>query len=188
MRTFEPWEGSRYRPEGLSGVRVLILGESHYGDIGTEYRSMTVDVVRKRGQEIRDSFFTKTQKLVSGTAPDGWVSDEERYEFWERVTFYNFVQSFPGAGPRCRPTREMWSAAVTPFLATIHELTPQALVVLGKGLRSYLPEIPADIQVCDVQHPSSWGFQYEPWQSKVRLALRAAALKNGTQQAAEADH
>lgn len=28
MRTFDPWEGNKYRSEGLQGLRLLLLGES----------------------------------------------------------------------------------------------------------------------------------------------------------------
>ena len=31
MRVFEPWIGTQYRTTGLDGLRVLVLGESHYG-------------------------------------------------------------------------------------------------------------------------------------------------------------
>lgn len=180
MRTFEPWVGSKYCSEGLSGVRILILGESHYGDIGEERSSFTVEVVRTRGQEKRDAFFTKVQKLVAGLAAGDWVSDQQRSEFWEQVAFYNFVQSFC-SGPRCRPTAEMWAAAVAPFLETVRELRPQILVVLGRELESHLPEIPAEVKVCGAQHPSWPGFQYEPWQSALQRALQTAA-SNSTHQ------
>jgi hypothetical protein len=179
MRTFDPWIGSKYWSEGLGGVKVLILGESHYGDVGTESPSFTEEVVREWGQEKRHRFFTVTQKLVSGVNPDHDVSEESRAAFWEHVAFYNYVQVFPGPEPRIRPTQEMWSAAVSPFLLTFSELQPQVLVVLGKELRSYLPELPNNVQICKVQHPSSRGFQYQNWQPYIQAALGAA--KNVTQ-------
>ena len=34
MRVFDPWIGEFYRSEGISGIRLWILGESHYGPAG----------------------------------------------------------------------------------------------------------------------------------------------------------
>lgn len=182
MRTFDPWVGSRYRTDGLSGVRVFILGESHYGDAGTESRSFTAEVVREWGQEKRLRFFTLTQKLVLGLGP-GWVPSEERAEFWERVAFYNFVQCFTGPEPRYRPIEDMWQSAAQPFLETLSELKPHLLVVLGFELRRRLPAIPESIYVCHVQHPSSVGFRLSEWHPIIKMGFTAVAC-NVTQQGA----
>ncbi len=183
MRVFDPWVGAKYWSEGLGGVRVLILGESHYGDPGTESATFTTEVVRGWGQEKRHRFFTVVQKLVLGLRADDWVTDDQRAAFWERVAFYNFVQAFPGPEPRYRPTHEMWSAASAAFLATVTDLKPQIIVVLGFELQGYMPEVPAGVSVCGVQHPSSRGFRYEQWQPAIRAAMTAAAAHSGSQQA-----
>jgi len=187
MRVFDPWVGNKYWSVGFASVRILILGESHYGDIGTESTAFTTKVVREYAQEKRSRFFTITQKLVAGISPDDWVSDEERAAFWEQVAFYNFVQAFPGSEPRCRPTQEMWSAATAAFFRTLAELKPQVVVVLGFELQANLPEVPSGIHVCFARHPSSWGFQYEQWQPAIQAAIKAAAMGGGAQQGAPAD-
>lgn len=180
MRAFDPWVGKKYWLEGLSGVRVLLLGESHYGDAGTESPTFTAEIVKEWAQSKRSRFFTVVQKLVLGLGASDWVSDEQRSEFWERVAFYNFVQAFSGGEPRVRPSAQMWSAAAKPFLATVEELKPQVLVVLGYELQGHLPIIPPGIRVCEVQHPSSRGFRYERWQPTIRAAIQSAAMGGGT--------
>jgi len=186
LRIFDPWVGSKYWSAGLGGVRVLILGESHYG-IGTESATFTTEVVKEWGQDKRKRFFTTIQKLVAGIGTDVWVTDEQRSAFWEQVAFYNFVQAFTGSEARCRPTQKMWVAASPAFLATIAELKPQVVVVLGIKLKDYLPDIPNSIQVCFARHPSSWGFQYGPWQQKIQEAIKVAAESDGSQPDAPAD-
>lgn len=181
VRTFAPWIGANYWSEGLAGVRVLILGESHYGDADTERSSFTTEIVREWGQEKRLRFFTMIQKLLLGHGP-GWISDEARAEFWEQVAFYNFVQAFVGTEPRTRPTREMWDAARMPFLATLAELQPQVLVVLGLELATNLPQVPPSIFVCKVPHPSSNGFSYQQWHPDVLSALQSAISQSHDQQ------
>ena len=175
MRTFDPWIGSRYATDGVGGVRLLILGESHYGTAGAERPGFTADIVRQLGQQGRFRFFTTTQRLVAGGR--GWLPDAERAEFWERVAFYNYVQSFPGPRARFRPTPEMWAAAQEPFLRTLAEVGPQVLLVLGRELRRNLPELPAGVAVCAVQHPSSRGFRYAAWQPVVQAALNARPVE-----------
>lgn len=182
-RTFDPWVGSKYWSDGFNGVRVLILGESHYGEPGTEKSVLTSEVVKEWAQQKRFRFFTVTQKLVSGLESNSWVSNEQRKEFWELVAFYNFIQTFPGSEPRYRPTQKMWSEAASPFLSTLEDLSPHVLVVLGYELQLHMPETPKKILVCSVQHPSSRGFRYEHWQPVVRSTIRAA-LENIAQQGA----
>jgi hypothetical protein len=76
VRTFDPWIGNLYRKGGLFGIRVLILGEAHYGDPEKLRASTTIDTVRLLGQQQRFRFFTTTRSLILGTR--GWVSDTER--------------------------------------------------------------------------------------------------------------
>ena len=186
MRVFDPWVGNKYWSEGLSGIRVLILGESHYGEVGSERLTFTTEVVTEWAQEKRSRFFTVTQKLVAGLSSDEWVSDEQRADFWEHVAFYNFVQAFPGTEPRYRPTQEMWLEAAPAFAATVAELSPQVIVALGVELQNNIPVVPAGIHMCGAQHPSSWGFQYEQWQPAIQAALKMA-VSGGTQPGVQAD-
>jgi hypothetical protein len=180
MRVFDPWVGSKYWSAGYGGVRVLILGESHYGDIGTESATFTTEVVKKWGQDNRLKFFTTTQMLVAGIGKGKQVTGEQRAAFWEQVAFYNFVQAFTGQESRCRPTPKMWADASPAFLATIAELKPQVVVVLGLTLRRHLPAIPENIHVCFAQHPSSRGFNLEEWQPAIQAAIKKAAEGDGS--------
>ena len=171
-RKFDPWEGKRYGSDGLFGIRLLILGEAHYGRPEELVASNTIDVVRKLGQQKRFRFFTVAMSLVLGRR--GPFSDAERAEFWERVAYCNFIQSFPGAGPRKGPTPDQWLAGREPLLFTLAELKPQLLLVLGKNLRNYLPELPEYVHPCYVGHPSGQGFRYDELWPKVREAVAAA--------------
>ncbi len=138
MRTFDPWVGSRYTSEGIGGRRLLILGESHYGGSDCEYAAFTSEVIRDMAlQKNRLAFFSRVLRLVTGGR--GPLSDAERSDFWERVAFYNYVQSSPGDGPRCRPSAEMWIAAAEPLLSTLLELSPDVMLVLGLELANNLP-------------------------------------------------
>jgi hypothetical protein len=177
MRKFDPWIGSQYATQGIRGIRLLILGEAHYGT-GEETQGCThtTEIIRKLGQQGRFRFHTVTQRLVVGGR--GWLSNTDRAEFWERVAFYNYVQSFPGPRARWRPTPEMWEAAREPFLETLAEVKPQVLLVLGQELSRKLPVLPTYVSACAVQHPSSRGFRYATWQPAVQAALETRLVDN----------
>lgn len=172
MRTFDPWIGARYAIEGIRGRRLLILGEAHYGT-GDTYSTYTSVVIREMAlQKSRLPIFSRIQNLVLGSR--GGFSPAEREDFWQRVAFYNFIQSYPGPTARRRPTPAMWLDAREALLHTLHELAPQMMLVLGLQLSRNLPEIPKEISVCVIQHPSSPGFAYAKWQPIVQSALAAA--------------
>ena len=179
MRKFDPWIGSRYT-DGIGGVRLLILGEAHYGtDEEKCDQTHTTEIIRKLGQQGRFRFHSVVQRLVTGGR--GWLSAADRAEFWEKVAFYNFIQSFPGPKSRVRPTAEMWLTARQPFLQTLQEIAPQLILVLGHQLSSNVPPAPDGIVVCHVQHPSSRGFQYAKWQPVVQTAFVAVTSKQTSQ-------
>ena len=181
MRTFDPWIGSRFKTDGLRAMRLLILGEAHYGTGDAEHRRRhTTEIVRLLGQQGRYRFYTVTQRLVSGE--QARLTDAERADFWEQVAFYNYIQAFPGPKAQWRPTPEMWAAAREPFLQTIDEVAPRIVLVLGRELYRNIPQIPASISVCAVQHPSSRGFRYSQWQPVVRAAMDAVAANHPVQQ------
>jgi ABC-type Fe3+-hydroxamate transport system substrate-binding protein len=87
---------------------------------------------------------------------------EDRQEFWGKIAFYNYVQEFPSDRARVPPSERMWLEAKDPFLRTLMELEPDLVVVLGKRLSENLPDIPDQIDVCIVNHPSSI-FSYKKW-------------------------
>jgi len=177
MLVFQPWVGKDYWDKGLAGRRLLILGESHYGEKGSEYPGFTSEVVKEWGQNKRAAFFTKICNLCLNKE-DNSVSDEERSDFWEKVSFYNYIQELL-PGPRCRPTEEMWAAGATPFLQVVKDLKPNLILVLGKELEGHLPGIEKDLFFV-TPHPSSSRFTYEPYMQnlKERFASIPLNLKN----------
>jgi hypothetical protein len=176
MRTFDPWEGDAYRTSGLNGLRVLVLGESHYGKPVELLPTFTQGVVRSLGIDSRHRFFTATAKLLLNTPPGIPLTDCARASFWRRVAFYNYIQEFVGTVPRTRPTKEMWQQAGNYLPAVVAELNPQLMLVLGKALASWLPDLPANLKVCRVPHPSSFGFKLGRWQQEVEGALAECSV------------
>ena len=176
--TFEPWIGDKYHDERLGGLKLLILGESHYGKEGEETKVFTRQVVRSLGQEHRHKFFTTTAKLVLGLG-SGYISNSKRADFWDRVAFSNYIQTFVAeeAEGRARPTKAMWEEAQAALPLTIEKTSPDAMLVLGLDIEKRLPEFPSSLPCHAVQHPSQY-FSYAKWQPGVQrflASVRSAA-------------
>ena len=166
---FEPWIGGKYLTEGLGGVRVLALGESHYAEPGLARPTFTTEVVRECVYEGRAAYFTKVAKLLRGMDSSRYLEDVDLRDTWDRIAFYNYVQEMLPA-PRMRPTDDMWRQARQIFPAVVEQLKPQVIVVMGKQLREWF-KAPSGVEVCFTEHPSSSSFSYQPWMDEIKLTL-----------------
>lgn len=112
---FSPCVGSKYRE---SELKLLILGESHYGKGGAEDLSeITVAAVG----DGKHRFFVSVRRLFDGGE-----------DFWEEVAFYNYVQELAGCEPRQRPTEKMWACSHAAFGLVLKKLQPDRILVVGK--------------------------------------------------------
>ena len=137
---FTPWIGRRFGDETnmLRGLRLLIVGESHYpgpekGEkfVGKTYAKQTQETIRADAIEKPYVFFKKFARLATGEDVKGWPS-ERHGDFWDSVAFYNFVPVFlrsPSDGGR--PTTSEWQSGREPFMKVVNELDPQILIVCG---------------------------------------------------------
>lgn len=157
--TFHPWIGATYGPKSRFGVRLLVLGESHYGN-DPEYSDsgLTQEVVREWAQNKRARFFTIIAKVLHGS--EDWIDDETRREIWEHIAFYNFVQSVV-PGPRTPPTFRQWCDAQAPFDITLKSLKPDSVFILGSRLSEHVLNLPDSLTFDTIAHPSSSQFRYK---------------------------
>jgi hypothetical protein len=153
---FNPWVGNLF---GIQSPKILILGESHYLDVGHFHPDVTINVVRNFGLREKGKlrFFTTIAKILSGQ-PYEWLSDEKSSEFWHKVAFYNFILSSVGISARIRLTEEMWQKSEAPFYTVINNLQPDIIVILGKELGSRIKHLEPSFSnniFCYWTHPST---------------------------------
>jgi hypothetical protein len=196
-----PFVGGEYQKNGPGGLRVLILGESHYNDNGEFGPQFTREVMEDILNGVTDphyAIYTKIATLFSRNLTDRLG---HRARFFKTVAFYNFIQSAV-SGPRVPPTAEMWKAARGPFEAVLGCLKPELVLVLGVKLwkeikipRKKLPpvklgngkEAPMGYYTIDrhrcqffrINHPSSRGFCYDVWRPALKAAIKRASAAKG---------
>jgi len=193
-----PYVGPKYWSVSPFGLRILILGESHYRDrpLSREFTSDVVEAAMDGDTSPSLRFFARTVGAFLG----GLQDLESRKAFMETVAFYNFVQEPAGTGPRMRPSAEMWSRATPALIEVLDRLGPEFVLVLGKELWRNLPlrfGLGPAIKVAEndtlesrvyfsdselrtllfpIAHPSSVGWSYERWCPYVKAALKQAAI------------
>lgn len=186
-----PWVGEAYA-EGYYGVRILVIGDSHYGKAPGEEHNFTCDVLRMHlSGEQRISFFTNIARAITGIPND----DLDQVEFWEKVAFYNYVQKSVEEA-RSRPTVDQGVSAQAAFEEIINNLQPDRIIMLGNFVWDMTPSSGREGElVCSdatekrmltwhypiksgkiiftgkMEHPSSGGFSGDAWHPVVKKFL-----------------
>jgi hypothetical protein len=134
---FRPWIGEKYGGPCRFGMRLLVLGESHYEYNDQKLTPMfTIECVRKAATECKyDRFWTGIVSAFLGRSP----SRSETAEFWSSVAFYDFVQESVGFGANKPPTPAMFRNAVPAFLEVLTLHRPKVIIVISERLWSWLP-------------------------------------------------
>ena len=129
---FHPWVGDKYGSAD-GNLKLLVLGESHYRWAKRPRKlAETTRAALQQGRE-KGRFWRRLEALaLSG--------NQEKGAGWDSASFYNYVQSFVGDGPRDRPTEEMWTSSDTlnGFKEVLHVCQPDRILVVGKTLWSMM--------------------------------------------------
>jgi len=121
---FHPVIGDRYKESNPLGIRLLILGESHYRWEGAP--QLLADTTRVALGDGTYPFWKSLAAKVGTSDIDGG--------FWRSVAFYNYVQEFVGDGSRVRPTEGMWRSkqSIEGFKEVLEDCKPERILVIGK--------------------------------------------------------
>ncbi len=127
---FQPYIGPAYR---ASAVRLLILGESHYGTPDPTEQVDPADptrrVVRKwisRDWPVR--YLTIAARIITGLE----AGQIDRSRVFDAVALYNFIQFvMPHVG--VRPSQEQAIVSGKSFLEVLAQLDPTHVIATGQG-------------------------------------------------------
>lgn len=150
---YVPYEGASYGSGFKHQLRLLLLGDSFYGD--TWFPTAPQEAIRHNVEHGSYQFFNDLQRIVTGASP---VSTEDRQAFWDKVAFTNMVQE-PVATADSEPSREQWAGAWAAFPEIIRRTRPDVIFVFsqrawdmerhfdspftGSAITDLLPSIPS---------------------------------------------
>lgn len=201
---FAPCVGPHYDEGAFNGLKLLVLGESHYRwpNMPTEEHTLTQYVVEAKMHGKPGTFVRGVTASLLGGASSRHT-EAERLVLWQAVAFYNYSQEFAGDRPRQRPTRDHWESAQVPFRQVLDLLAPDVVLVFGKTLWKHVRLIeglsdepyvnPKDelersrvsrpngrVTVLGmVAHPASTGFSAREWAPRVQNYFMRAHALNG---------
>ena len=131
---FLPWIGERF--SASNGTRLLILGESHYGDAKGETPDLTRNCVSQHASRTwNHRFFTMLTQLVTGE--DHFLVD--RQAFLAKVSFYNYVQRSVADSWGVAPSDDDFARNESALRAVIERLNPTHVLVCSWRLWDNLP-------------------------------------------------
>lgn len=157
MIGLKPWIGKKYksRKNHFSGIRLLVLGESHYRDDPSQvalsqdsgwepYKNIhgeeqfTIFVLMTWGQVKPFATYTKVANVLLETKGP---RNPEKAEIWNHVAFYNYVSIVPWNENQVRPerpTQEQLEESMEPFIEVLNNLEPDAVLMLGTALTNWV--------------------------------------------------
>jgi hypothetical protein len=142
------WIGSEYQQQG----RILILGESWYGDD----EPLTGYIQRWARGEQQDTLFACLYNSLSGRRQEQ-STPAQRLAWWQTIAFCNFIPGSLGATNDQRPTPAQFRAARVPFASTLVELAPKGVWIVGIGQAEHSQSVVKDFGAIFevVRHPRS---------------------------------
>lgn len=147
---YYPRVGKNYETKGYNGLKLLILGESHYckdwgncikcGKLSNrdDCNSFTINVIdnkyfayKKGGGEFEGwmNTYTRFANVFLGDQVDNGTL----IDFWDSVIFYNYVQSST-SGPRKSPTHEQFLESEKALNEVLQKYNPDLIIVWGNRL------------------------------------------------------
>ena len=133
---YVPYVGENYSDGLINGVRLLLVGESHYEDAGLpleESRLFTLnnfgDYVDPSYNPANDKTFFKRVGQLPTLKED--PSPEQVADVWRRIAFTNFLQRSVGKQAADRPTSENWKSGEPALREIVNRLKPDAVLFLS---------------------------------------------------------
>ncbi|WP_296704414.1 hypothetical protein [Thiocapsa sp. UBA6158] len=161
-----PWLGKKFRD---SKIKILILGESHYGVDQDQHLNFTTDLVQIHLSRKNIRFLTKVAKLVAA----GEIAPSQRDIFWDDIAYTNFIGEIAAAKAREAPSTDLFKRWAPQYRETLAAIAPDVVYVCGfrlwdamarllpttrEGTRGAVYEVPHFISY----HPST-SVDYRQW-------------------------
>lgn len=134
---FQPWVGSDFNTGGVFGKKVLVLGESHYGD-APDQTDDTIGTIKEFVYEYWGESYQQTFLCFERSLAGREINQEEREQLWNSIMFYNYFQKST-TGPRTAPDMTVQKESEEAFRELLEQYQPDAIIVWGQRLYNLLP-------------------------------------------------
>lgn len=140
---FKPWIGDNFNSGVYGGLKVLVLGNSHYfrpenkksdGDRRLMTQCVIKDAIRSHRNNERDlDFFDRVKELLSDVfARLGKIRAAGSGDHpFHRIAFFNYLQKEYDAARRKR-TSLHYAESAPAFAEVVEKLSPNRVLVLGR--------------------------------------------------------
>lgn len=129
----QPWKGDQY-DAGYEGLRILIVGESHYSDDPlSEPADITPTVMSAYLSDPTWPFFGTIERIVSGQRQNAVSSSL----FWNQVAFLNFVSQVVGKGQS--PNPQQYRKSLSRFRKIVIDLESDLVCFFSRASWEYRP-------------------------------------------------
>ena len=195
-----PWVGKEYEK---TNPKIMILGMSIYDSENNSRKVLHSYIESLIREEWSYAFFTKIQNMFSNDRHWDFIS-EDNYKlnnelFWNDFCFYEYIQERMNC-PKEQTPIEYWKQAEKPFFEVLEKLFPDIVLCLGYEVYNNLPNEGSyykqfkysnlamdtwkyqikkkEIIVCQIQHPSSVGFNQQKWGVLVEKFIADIKIQN----------
>lgn len=161
----KPWVGRQFRAQNH---RVLILGESWYGNFGASEEIWYIDTwIKRQAPGKSDRFFSRIFNSCNLKSA-AQATQSERAAFWDSVAFTNLVSESVGDAPRVRPGEAHWKKGVRRLERLLLRLQCDRALILGLETSFYAKPVfdGWGIKSVSCPHPSGYGITKKMLQEK----------------------
>lgn len=187
---FHPWVGEYYDDGFMPGVKLLVVGESHYGKKEQDSPFFTNAVIEEYvSGKTYHAYRTYTKFGQALTGLHNSNVEFDRSIIWNRISFYNYVQEIVATKARTPPTSDMFNKSEDAFWEILKTLAPSHILMWGNRLWKKSPGFDethaikidgrevgryvysgGNCRVMKIRHPSA-GFSYLDWHPIIKKFL-----------------
>lgn len=150
---FEPFVGDEYSNGFRHGLKLLLLGESHYQkdppydpaihDLPAYTLPFTTRVVKEDFLGMTDGRSSFENKFIWGRLHRMLTGKEDptkadAMDAWSRIAYGNYIQHFVGKDAKAQKRAWHWESGKKALPELLEQLAPDRVLVFGKTTWNYL--------------------------------------------------
>ena len=192
---FKPWVGKKYWDEGYNGLRILVIGNSHYCNSRNDCQCCGIDGCEFDYDDCEDMTTSVIEKYLHRNEWEGWMRTYQNFEYalcghktnrqesreiWNSIAFYNYLQTAV-SNWKDQGDDEDYDNSEDAFWEVINYLQPDYIIMWGNrvwdqsagynGDNCYVLEDGSEVYLAGINHPSWKYFDYKKANQEIEDVL-----------------